>query len=138
MHAQDADHPAEGRIGDHIVGHGLRDEQRRISHPPGPFGHLRSLVGRDDPGAGEPGGVQRRAQVHEPGLLVSGAQVVLVPAADVADGQAVSPSAPEPVDDVAHVRTAPQAPARVADPGRSRPLQAVQLDRGIARQGLAG
>jgi hypothetical protein len=28
----------------------------------------------------------------------------------VADGQAIPPGTPEPVDDVAHIRTAPQAP----------------------------
>src|SRR5438034_8761420 len=83
---------------------------------PVPSSHLRGLVGRDDPRIGEPGGVQRRAQAYEPGPLERGVLEMLVPAADVADGQAVLPGTPEPADHVAHIRPAPQASMTVSDP----------------------
>ena len=137
--AQDADRLGEGGVFGQVVGDGPPGKQREVAQRPAePFRKLRGLVGRDDLGAGEPGRVQRLAQVHVPVPLIRGAPVVLVPAADVADRQAAFLGAPQPVDEVTHVGGAPDPPGRVAGPGRGRPLQAVELDLRIAGQGLVG
>ncbi len=121
-----------GREAAHVVR--AQDGHRRVPEvvPAG----LAAGVGRDDPRAPEPAGVQRPPQPPEPRRV--GAVVGLVPPAQVGDRQPALPRAAQPAQQVADVAAGEVGRAALADQPGGRPLEPVQLDPRVAPHRLLG